>query len=256
MSVMDAVHDIDIEPSSAHTSDVGKSLRAGLAVGALLVVSALARPASAAQQSECDFNPPGFGERCRAELHTNVLAHGAIYSLKVRAGLTYNPSEMFVISSLWVAMPGGGWVEAGYGYGVFTCGAKTTATWYSARYNASGYFEMCPTSVPAPAVGSDHQVKFEKINGDEWLLVIDGTLAWLHVDMKTYGNTLDLGLERNHWATRLNDAWSWSYRYKTTSDVWLNSIWSNTYTTIIGTPSAYGSGTAPYAVFVHGFSGV
>ncbi len=54
----------------------------------------------------------------------------------------------------------------------------------------------------------------------------------------------------------LNDAWSWSYRYKTTSDVWLNSIWSNTYTTIIGTPSAYGSVTAPYAVFVHGFSGV
>ncbi len=74
--------------------------------------------------------------------------------------------------------------------------------------------------------------------------------------MKSTGRRLDLGLETNHWASRMIGARSWSYRHRRTDNTWSNEIWPDTSKYLRGTPSAYGEVEPGYAVWDHGFWGV
>jgi len=218
-------------------------------------LSVAPQPAAAATQAECDFNPTS--ERCYSIRISNVFNYGAKHSVKVRDGLTYNPAEMFVISTMWVAMDSGWWVEAGYGEGIFACGSSTVPRWYSARYNASGYQETCINGAGNPAPGTDHTVSIERLSSPttSWAVKIDGVTRLTHTSMKTSSSELHEGLEANHWATEMLDAWAWSNYHKTSTTTFSSTVWPNPSILLVGTPSASGYSDG-YGVFHHGFDGV
>lgn len=227
---------------------------AGL-LGVILPLSTAA-PASAAFQPEC--NTLASTDHCYAVVRSTVASLGSEFHVVVRAGLAYDVNHMFVVSTGWIEMDSQrNWVEAGYGYGLFSCGPRTTATWYTGEMTSTGYSEICPSSVASPVAGSDHIVRIERLSSPvtSWLVSIDGTLAWLQPNLKAYGDELYAGVEANHWATRLNDSWTYNYIYKSLSGVW-PGLWPSTYVSLNGTPSAQGAVIPPYAVFVSSFSGV
>lgn len=163
---------------------------------------------------------------------------------------TYNPSEMFVISTSWMGMADGWWVEAGYGYGIFQCGPRTSATWYTARWNSSGYLEACP-ALAGPGVGTTHAVDIVHLSptsSTSWLVSYSGVMAYGWNAMKTSGNQIDVGLEANHWATAMSNAWSHTQQRLTSTGTWQS--WTPATSSV--EPPAYGSFV--YGIWLHGIN--
>jgi|CXWL01.1.fsa_nt_gi hypothetical protein len=233
------------------------SLGAGLAIYAPPVAKV-----GAQVQGECDLTP-SLGERCYAVLKSATDNLGSEVWVRVRDGFTYSPPDMHINETMWVSMQGGYWVEVGYFYGkIRWCGPTTSPTWYTARNrfinNYHYYWDTCVTAVPAPTIGSDHLLRIARLSSPttSWLVSIDNVLVYNHTAMQTSSFSLQVGVETNHWATSLNNAWAYAYRHIQPDGAWSPSIWPNTSILLVGTPSAYGTITAPYAVFEHGFWGV
>lgn len=232
------------------------SLGAGLAMYAPPVAEV-----GAQVQTECDLTPSP-GERCYAVLQYAAQNIGPEVWVKVRDGFNYSPPNMHINETMWVTMPGNYWVEVGYFYGkIMFCGPTTTPNWYTARYRPSDsvpYWDSCINAVPAPTVDSDHLLRVARLASPttSWLVSIDNVLVYSHTAMQTSSFFLQVGVETTHWATRLNNAWAYGYRRRLPSGQWATTIWPNTTTLLVGTPSSYGTITAPYAVFEHGFWGV
>jgi hypothetical protein len=202
---------------------------------------------------------PNPGERCYAVMNSSIENTGAETFIKVRDGFTLDPNGMHINDTIWVRMAANWWVEAGYFYGRITfCGPTSSPRWYTAHNNAAGYWDTCIGSVPAPSIGSDHLVRFERLSipNTSWLLSIDGTLVYNHTSMKSSSFLLTGGVETSHWSTRLNTAWMWSYKYRSVAGTWSSGLWPSVTVQLVGMPSAYGSVIAPFAVFEHGFWGV
>lgn len=200
----------------------------------LLALLPITQMASIADASSVDCDQSHPSERCYSILRSVVSNTGIEVHSLVVSGAVWHPSVDFVINTMWTHNDAE-WIEAGYGYGSFACGARTTPTWYTARYtNASGYLEACIAGTPS--LNTLHTISIQRGSPtSSWYVSLDGATYKTWAAIPTSFTGADTGLETNMWQSALDHAQSHTQRYRTAGGSW--SLGWPTLTNLIVSPA-------------------